>query len=191
MPEKTIANLTHHDIASLADGTGGISDETATRLANLIRSDPRYADLLERLRKMADDAGVKYLADGLEIHQIVTRLRKESWQEPRDVVHPHLDVPYPQLITMTATLAKRARGKEKTELTALEERLIVAFSKELAGEAFFQSLVERLMPVKEGAAEQTLGHLVGHYRRLREERVEKETTNRAARPEKGEQEGGE
>lgn len=179
MPEKTLAGLTRHDVATLADGTGNISDETATRLATFISSDPRFADTLATLRQMADDAGVKYLADGLEIHQLITRLRQESWKVPRELVNPALDVPYPQLLTLTATLAERARGQEKAALTALEDRLLAAFSAEVADEPFFETLVVLLSPVGENAAEKVLARLVRHYRRLRKAHQEEERAERA------------
>ena len=167
MNPKTQSGLTLQDIATLADGTGNITDATASRLAAYIRSDPRFNEALSHFRQMAEDAGVEYLADGLEIHQIITELRQSPSKAPCDVIHPALDVPYTQLINMATALAIRASGKENTELIALTTRLIVALSDELDTDHHFTCLLDRFLSLEEQAAQETLAQLVEHYRQLR------------------------
>ncbi len=123
MKHETTTGLTLADIANLADGTGNITDETAARLAPLIRGDERFAAALADLRRMADDAGTAYLADGFDAHSRFERLRAKSWTHPTDVLHPDLDVPYRELIAVAAAAAGRARGAERVTLHQVQQRL--------------------------------------------------------------------
>ena len=123
MDADTETTLTLEDVAILADGTGNIPDETATRLAPLIRGDERFAAALDDLRRMAADAGTAYLADGFDAHASLERLRAEPWTHPRDVLHPDLDVPYRELVAVAAAAAGRAKGAERMTLREVQQRL--------------------------------------------------------------------
>ncbi len=126
--------LTLEDLALLADGTGNIPDDSAVRLQTLIRcGDPArfeaagrwIAAQLKVLRRMAADAGVDLLADGLYVSRCLERLRSGSWCSPTDVLDPRLDVPYQELIAMAGACADRARDEEEqAELRNLIERLV-------------------------------------------------------------------
>ena len=142
-PAPTDIALTQEDIALLADGTGNIPDDTATRLQALIRCDDRerlqrtwrrIAAHLEDLHQMAQDAGVKLLADGLYVFRDLSRLRSEPWESASDVLDPRLEVPYPELLAMAGALADRAEGAEKAELQQLLERLARDFGDYLGGQ---------------------------------------------------------
>jgi len=128
MKLETATGLTLEDIAVLADGTGNIPDETAARLAPLVRADDRFAPALDDLRRMTSDAGTAYLADGLDAHASFGRLRSESWTHPTDVLDPDLDVPYRELIAIASAQAGRAKGAEKAELRELRGRLEKAWA---------------------------------------------------------------
>lgn len=82
MEAKTETGLTLEDIATLADGTGNIPDETAESLKPLIREDARFAEALAALRQMADDAGTKLAADGLDAFRSLTGSGSELGRSP-------------------------------------------------------------------------------------------------------------
>ena len=139
--------LTREDVALLADGTGNIPDGTATRLRELVRC--RDLELIARtwrwigkqvedLRRLAEDAGVELLADGLYVFRCLERLRSGSWRSPTEVLDPRLDVPYQELISMAGAHSDRAEGAEKAELQGLIERLASALSEQIRGEELLE-----------------------------------------------------
>ena len=176
-PDSGAIPLTPEDVAHLADATGELPDDTATRLQTLIRC----ADLeqvertwrligthLKALGQMAEDAGVDLLVDAVFAFHLFERLRSEPWESPEDLLHPGVEMPYQQLISMAGALAERAAGAEKEELGHLRERLIVALGEQLGRERFVQLLIDRLLEIQEEVAESALGHLVGLYRQRRQ-----------------------
>lgn len=150
METQTTTGLTLKDIAILADGAGNISDETAERLAPYVRGDEDLKEPLAELRQMAADAGTPLLADGLHAFEILSRLRSRIWARPSDVLDPRLDVPFDELISMTAAMAERAGDKEKTELQQMKGRHEIG-----------RALIDRLLEVDEDVAEAAVTHLVG------------------------------
>ncbi len=165
--------LTLEDLALIADGTGNVPDATATRLQALFScEDPDeveylwrcYAAALADLRRMAADAGVELLADGLYVHRLLERLRTEPWDAPADLIDPRLDVPYRELIAMTRARAGRAEGEEKAELGQLVERLGAALGAQIRGDSSADLLIDRLLEVGADIAEEALDQLVGLYR---------------------------
>ncbi len=176
-PDRGAIPLTPEDVAHLADASGELPDDTATRLQALIRCDdlervehtwPLIGAHLEALRQMAEDAGVELLVDAVFVLRIFERLRSEHWESPEDLLHPGVEMPYEQLISMAGALAERAVGAEKAELRHLKERLIAALGDQLGGEEFVKLLIDRLLEIREEVAEETLNHLVGLYRHRRE-----------------------
>jgi hypothetical protein len=175
IPEEI--TLTPEDVALLADGTGDVPDETAVRLQALILcDDPRriaatwraIAGQLEELRRMAEDAGVELLADGLYAYRCLERLRSLPWERPADVLDLRLDVPLRELLSMTGAMIARADGAEKAELKRLFERLAAAQGEETRDDDLFEGLIERLLDVGPEAAEATLTQLEGRYRQRRQ-----------------------
>ncbi len=132
--------LTPEDVALLADGSGNIPDDTATRLQAVIRCTD--LELIQRtwrwigtlsvvLRQLADDAGVELLADGLYVFRCFERLHSESGLRPGELLDPRLDVPYLELISMASAFADRGDDAERAELEQLIERLGVAWSEQI------------------------------------------------------------
>ena len=155
--------LTLADIALLADGTGNIPDDTAARLAPLIVSDDRLAGHLARLRRMAEDAAAECLADGHDAHASFAVLESATWQHPTDVLDPRVDVPYRELISIAATRAARAPRAERARLSMLEQRLVQAFTEDLANGEPFHRLGGRLLEVDDATAEATARRLVERF----------------------------
>ncbi len=179
MPTKTATDptpkaipLTYEDVAHLADGSGDLPADTAVRLQVFICCDDLervqdtwrlIASHREELYQMADDADVELLVDAVFIFRILEQLRSEPWERPGDVLHPGIEVPYPQLISMAAAGAARAAGDEQAELLRLRERLVLALGNQLGSE----KVVERLLEVREEVAEEALSQLVRVYRHRR------------------------
>ncbi len=176
-PPPAGITLTLEDLAALADGNGNVPDAAAARFKTLIDSCEKperfeaarrwMAAALAGLRRLAADADVKLLADGLYAFECLEKLSARSWESPSDVLDPRLDVPYRELISLAAALAERAGGEEKAELEQLVDRLMRALAAEISGEGIGEPLIDRLLEVGEEAAEEALRQLVGRYRELR------------------------
>ncbi len=172
--------LTLEDVAHFADGTGDLPADTAGRLRAMILCEDsdeieytwrcQIAPHLEDLRRMADDAGVETLVDGLYISQWLERLRSRPWQKPEDVFHANVDVPYQELINMACALAGRAGGDERAELRLLSERLITAVDDHLGGDKIVELLFNRLVEIGRLPTQRCHpGHAApGHRQRLEE-----------------------
>ncbi len=135
--------LTPEDVALLADGSGNIPDDTATRLAALIRCHDLeliqrtwlwIESLLEVLCRLSEDAGVELLEDGLYVFRCFERLRSEPWARPGELLDGRLDVPFQELISMAGAMADRAGDAEKIELQQLVERLGTALDEQIQAE---------------------------------------------------------
>lgn len=90
------SELTLADVAELASEQLVEPDpEQRARIAAHVRGDPRLAEPLERLRRMAEDAGLDpdepfSLLRGWEVFQDSRRLieSERAWREPADVLDP-------------------------------------------------------------------------------------------------------
>ena len=169
--------LTRRDLAAIAGGTGNLPDETALRLKTLIDccQDPERweaarrwaAARLAEMRRLAADAGVELLADGLYALDCLEKLGSAPWESPGEVLDPRLDVPYRELISLAAARAERTGGEEKAEIERLGKRLIRAQGDEVSSEDLVEPLIDRLLEVGDEAAEEALRRLVGRYRERR------------------------
>lgn len=144
--------LIPEDVALLADGTGNIPDDTATRLQALIRC--RDLEQIERTwswigsqlgeqSRMAEDADVELLADGLYVYRCFERLRSDPSTRPGELLDPRLDVPYQELISMAGAVADRGDAAEKAEMQQLIERLGVALAEQIQAEEKLDLTVRR------------------------------------------------
>ena len=115
---------------------------------------------------MAEDAGVRLLADGLYAHESLTRLRQEPGKSTKDVLDPRLETRHADLIVVANALADRAEGEEKAELRELAGRLAVDLRDSLMAESFVEQLLARLVKVREDA-EEALDELARRYRKRR------------------------
>ncbi len=175
-PTPKAIPLAYEDVAHLADGSGELPADTAARLKVFIRCDDLeqvqqtwrlIGSHREELRRMAEDAGVELLVDAVFAFRILEQLRAEPWESPGDLLHPGIEVPYPQLISMATACAERAGSTEKAELLRLRERLVLALGNHLGGEEFVEGLIDRLLEVREEVAEEALEQLVEVYRNRR------------------------
>ncbi len=166
MASQTAIGLTLRDLAILADGTGNIPDDTARRLAPLIRHDPRVAAEMDQLQQMADDANVARLADGLFTFEILETLLGATWETPRDVLDPNLEIPYRELIEMSQAMARRSAESDKEPLIKIVTRLEVWYGAHVAGRDCFQRVVRLLRSVPAGIANRAIERLsrVVNYR---------------------------
>ncbi len=169
--------LTLEDIAHFADTDDELPDDTAARLQQLVLcDDPERFQATWRLievhraalRQMMEDAGVELWMDGIFVFRIFEQLRSEHWENPEDLLHHRVDVPYQALISMAGARARRAASAEKAELEQLIERLTVALGENIAKEKFVTQLIDRLLEVGEEAAEEALNQFLGLYRQRRE-----------------------
>ncbi len=166
-------DLTPEDLALIVDGTGNIPDDDALRLGSLVLcQDPErfeaarcwMAAQIEEMRRMAADAGVELLADGLYVFGCLEQLRIEPWETPGDVLDRRLDVPYRELIAMARARADRAGDDERTEMRQLVERLGIALGTQIRGESSAHLLIDRLVEVGDEVAVEAFNQLVGLYR---------------------------
>ncbi len=157
--------LIPEDVALLADGTGNIPDDTATRLQTFIRCRDReliectwrwIGSQLEEQRQMAEDAGVELLADGLYVSRCFERLRADPSTRPSEVLDPRLDVPYQELISMAGALADRGDAAEKVEMQQLIKRLGVALGEQIQTEEELEPIAPTTSEIAEIANSTTV-----------------------------------
>ena len=174
--------FTLEDVAFLSDGTDDLPNDMALRLRALFLCDdlkPVAATFrviggrLEELRRMAEDAGVEQLADGLYVYRCLERLRSLPWERPADVLDLRLEVPFQELLSMTRALAARAEAAEQADLEQLCQRLTVAAGEQIGDDDMFKVLIERLISAGPEAAEEALRQLMERYRQRLDAAAEK------------------
>ncbi len=121
-----------------------IPEGMRSRLAALLRTDPRLAEQLEQLEEMARDAGTEDLANALDQHQ-----RFERWLAaedlPGDVMTPE---DYAELLRIAAARLARATPEERPKLLRVQTQLGRSYLQGLS-----MSLNGRDIPPEEVAAQ--------------------------------------
>ena len=161
-------DLTIEDVALLVDGTG-ISDGSARKLAPFFAADPRLAEPLAHLRRLAEDAGADCLWHAVKIDQDLDELiAAGDWNHPAEVLDADAGICYPELISLAASRASKTAGPQKCRLLDVGKRMERAYADEQAVEDFFQRTIDRLLALERDRADALLARLVEHHRFRRE-----------------------
>ncbi len=174
-PEATAADLlTLQDVALLLAGKPDqIPRDTARRLPEVIRTDPRFAGLVEELRALAREAGFEPVRDedletALDCRRDLERLlAAEGWEHPAEVLDPEGDVgiSYRELSCLAAARAERERGRGRPR--AVQEKLERAWASQRERDAPVVNFVTRLLEHDEETAEALLQQAAIEHRRQR------------------------
>ena len=164
--------LTLEDLALIVSD-GDIEGELQKRIANVIRSDSRFAEQFEQLEALAADAGTDDLWDGFERNREFDRLLEaESWNDPAEVLNPDAselyEVSYRRLLAIAD--ARIARTEHPGLIQSVKDRLLRAEEKS-ADRAVYQ-VAEALKNLSVDTAEKVIVEVRRKY--WREERADDE-----------------
>ncbi len=124
----TFDGLSLQDLANLLDADGGLDAAARSRLADLVRADPRCAPRLAELERLAADAGLgQELESALWLNRCFDRLLAAgAWKDPDEV----LDVDDPQELHTRVLLriadARAGRASDPSAIVRVKERLLAA-----------------------------------------------------------------
>ncbi len=152
-------------------GNVELSDETASRLGDLVRSDPRNAAPVAGLEAMARDAGIdpasaQDLWHAFRAHQVLDRLlAAEGWEHPAEVLDAEGELePYFRELIQVAG-ARAGRTAEPDRLLAVRRKLETAWTEERAKAALVEDFATRLAGYEREVSEQLLRRAATEYRR--------------------------
>ena len=117
--------LTLEDLALIVSD-GDIEGELQERIAEVIRTDPRFTEQFEQLESLAVDAGADDLFDGFERNREFDQLLEaESWEAPAEILNPDgselYEVSYRKLLAIAD--ARIARTEHPGLIQAVKDRL--------------------------------------------------------------------
>ncbi len=175
MTDATATNiLTLQDVALLLAGKPDqIPRDTARRMAEVIRTEPRYAERVEELRTLAREAGFEPVRDedletALDSRRDLERLlTAEGWEHPAEVLDPQgeIGISYRELACLAAARAEREEGRGRAR--AVQEKLERAWASQREREAPVVRFVTRLLEHDEETAEALLQQAAVEHRRQR------------------------
>ena len=147
--------LTLDEVALIADGLSEtLSDEGARCLAQVIRTDPRYAAEIEQLEALAREAGLRpedslgYLSAARALDEALTALlAADGWKHPAEVLDPDgtRGIPYAPLIRLARERERKAAGEERETILEVRQRLKEALAAETAEESILEQFLARLL----------------------------------------------
>lgn len=128
--EVDASGLTIEDLAYVFQAEGELPKATLRRLAWWLLTDPRLADPLARLARMAADAGHVDFWLGYWYNQELDRLLEDDdWTHPSEILDPAgdgVDIGYRELLSIAAARAARAPASERARLRAVAKKLEAA-----------------------------------------------------------------
>ncbi len=173
------ATLTLEELALLADGmVESLSDDAVRRLAEVIRSDPRFAADLAALEKLAGEAGAPPDESGGRLSAAVAAdralgrlLAAEGWTHPAEILDPDgcAGVPYASLIALAT--ARQETAEYPSRLEEVRRRLEEALAAETAEDRLLERFLAGLRQLPPERAARVLSRAVPQYRRWQDGRA--------------------
>ena len=172
--------LTLADIAEVLSASPSLEGNTRSRLAQWVRTDPRLRPKIDRLHRLADEAGVdpKESSEALAValahwNDLEMLLDHRDWEDPVEVLDPDRTGPgdrpigYAEMIRLAE--ARALEEEDPSQVLAVKRKLERARDRLEEYHRHMDALVESLLSFEEGMAESLCQMVIRRYRQRREE----------------------